>query len=100
MNELNKCFSYRYNCLHHPISDPKPIPNANKYNWTFLYSFAAVIVSQKLNCPMIKVSAFKNSGLKVNEVIQIGYNSGDANRFATMKNVANKYLYVWTRVIQ
>ena len=49
---------------------------------------------------MIKVSAFKNSGLKVTEVIQIGDNSEDANRFATMKNVANKYLYVWTRMIQ
>ena len=60
---------------------------------------AAVIVLQKLNYPMMKVYAFKNSGLKVNEVIQIGDNSEDANRFATMKNVANKYLYVWTRMI-
>lgn len=67
-------------------------------NYIFLLTFvnenfsAAVIVSQKLNCPMMKVSAFKNSELKVNEVIQIGGNSEDANRFATMKNAANKYL--------
>ena len=52
----------------------RPVPSVNNYNWTFLDSFAAVIVSKKLNCPMMKVSAFKSSELRTNEMIQIGGN--------------------------
>lgn len=54
--------------------------------------FAAVMVAQKLGCPLMRVNDFKASGLKANEVIQIGGNVNDTNRFSTMKNAANKYL--------
>lgn len=54
--------------------------------------FGAVMVSQKHGCPLMKLSDYKNSGLKAKEVIQIGGNANDTNRFSTMKNVANKYL--------
>lgn len=54
--------------------------------------FAAVMVAQKLGCPLMRVNDFKASGLKAKEVIQIGGNVNDTNRFSTMKNAANKYL--------
>jgi len=54
--------------------------------------FAAVLVSQKNSCPLMKVNDFKASGLKAEQVIQIGGNANDTNRYMTMKNAANKYL--------
>ncbi len=54
--------------------------------------FAAVMVSQKLGCPLMRVNDFKASGLKAEQVIQIGGNVNDTNRFTTMKNATNKYL--------
>lgn len=54
--------------------------------------FAAVMVAQKLSCPLMRVNDFKASGLKAEQVIQIGGNVNDTNRFSTMKNAANKYL--------
>ncbi len=54
--------------------------------------FAAIPVSQKYGCPCMKLSDYKESGLKVKDVIQIGGKAGDTNRFTTMKNAANKYL--------
>jgi len=54
--------------------------------------FAAVMVAQKLSCPLMRVNDFKASGLKAEQVIQIGGNANDTNRFSTMKNAANKYL--------
>ncbi len=77
---------------------PKPI-NKEEYDMkkivTYLGDadlFAAVLVSQKLVCPLMRINDFKASGLKVDEVIQIGGNTNDTNRFTTMKNAANKYL--------
>ncbi len=40
----------------------------------------------------MRVNDFKASGLKAEQVIQIGGNANDTNRFSTMKNAANKYL--------
>ncbi len=37
-------------------------------------------------------AAVMASGLKAEQVIQIGGNANDTNRFSTMKNAANKYL--------
>ncbi|HAR85444.1 peptidoglycan recognition protein family protein [Clostridium sulfidigenes] len=54
--------------------------------------FAAVMVAQKLSCPLMRVNDFKASGLKAEQVIQIGGKANDTNRFSTMKNAANKYL--------
>lgn len=54
--------------------------------------FAAVLVSQKLVCPLMRFNDFKASKLKADEIIQIGGKSEDTNRFSTMKNAANKYL--------
>lgn len=40
----------------------------------------------------MRVNDFKVSGLKAEQVIQIGGNVNDTNRFSTMKNAVNKYL--------
>lgn len=53
--------------------------------------FAATLVSQKFRCPLMKKSDFENSKLKANEVIQIGGNVNDLDRYTAMKN-ACKYL--------
>ncbi|RDY22894.1 N-acetylmuramoyl-L-alanine amidase [Romboutsia maritimum] len=53
--------------------------------------FSAVLVSQKHQCPLMKKSDFDVAKLKVKEIIQIGGNKEDSNRFITMKN-ACKYL--------
>lgn len=54
--------------------------------------FGAIMVAQKNQCPLMKLSDYKASGLKVKEVIQIGGKTEDKNRFETFKNAANKYL--------
>lgn len=54
--------------------------------------FAAVLVSQKLVCPLMRFNDFKASGIKAEQVIQIGGKAEDTNRYSTMKNAANKYL--------
>ncbi len=77
------------------ISKPQKPINKEEYDMkkivTYLGDadlFAAVLVSQKLVCPLMKVNDFKASGLKAKEVIQIGGKAGDTNRFTTMKNAA------------
>lgn len=50
--------------------------------------FGAVMVAQKNRCPLMKVSDYKVSGLKVDEVIQIGGKPEDTNRYVTFKNAA------------
>ena len=50
--------------------------------------FAAVIVAQKLGCPLMRLDHYKASGLKAKEVIQIGGKSNEKNRFETFKNAA------------
>lgn len=50
--------------------------------------FGAVMVAQKNRCPLMKVSDYKASGLKVEEVIQIGGKPEDANRYVSFKNAA------------
>ncbi|WP_346891476.1 N-acetylmuramoyl-L-alanine amidase [Clostridium sp. UBA3887] len=81
------------------ISKPQKPINKEEYDMkkivTYLGDadlFAAVMVAQKLSCPLMRVNDFKASGLKAKEVIQIGGNVNDTNRFSTMKNAANKYL--------
>ena len=46
------------------------------------------MVAQKNRCPLMKVSDYKVSGLKVDEVIQIGGKPEDTNRYVTFKNAA------------
>ncbi|WP_291648953.1 N-acetylmuramoyl-L-alanine amidase [Clostridium sp.] len=50
--------------------------------------FGAVMVAQKNRCPLMKVSDYKVSGLKVEQVIQIGGKPEDTNRYVTFKNAA------------
>jgi hypothetical protein len=50
--------------------------------------FAAVIVSQKHQCPLMKKSDFDSSGLKADEVIQIGGKPG-SDMYSTFKDAAN-----------
>ena len=50
--------------------------------------FAAVMVAQKNRCPLMKVNDYVVSGLKAEEVIQIGGKKEDTNRFVTFKNAA------------
>ena len=50
--------------------------------------FGAVMVAQKNRCPLMKVSDYKASGIKVEEVIQIGGKPEDTNRYVTFKNAA------------
>lgn len=49
--------------------------------------FSAILVSQKNQCPLMSEENFKASGLKVNQVIQIG--GTEADRYATFKAAAN-----------
>lgn len=49
--------------------------------------FAAIIVSQKNNCALMRKCDFDNSGIKADEVIQIGGKEG-SNRFSTFKDAA------------
>lgn len=50
--------------------------------------FGAVMVAQKNQCPLMKLSDYKASGLKAKEVIQIGGKPTDTNRYVTFKNAA------------
>lgn len=50
--------------------------------------FGAVMVAQKNRCPLMKVSDYVASGLKADEVIQIGGKVEDTNRYVTFKNAA------------
>ena len=50
--------------------------------------FAAVMVAQKNACPLMRLSDYKASGLKAQQVIQIGGKAEDKDRFATFKNAA------------
>lgn len=50
--------------------------------------FGAVMVAQKNRCPLMKLSDYQASGLKVEQVIQIGGKAEDKDRFATFKNAA------------
>ena len=50
--------------------------------------FGAVMVAQKNRCPLMKLSDYKASGLKAEQVIQIGGKAEDKDRFTTFKNTA------------
>lgn len=50
--------------------------------------FGAVMVAQKNRCPLMKVSDYKASGIKAEQVIQIGGKAEDTNRYVTFKNAA------------
>ena len=50
--------------------------------------FAAVIVAQKNRCPLMSVADYVASGLKSDEVIQIGGKQEDTNRYASFRNAA------------
>lgn len=50
--------------------------------------FAAVMVSQKYGCPLMKLSDYTKSGISAAEVIQIGGKPNDTDRYATFKNAA------------
>ena len=54
--------------------------------------FSAILVAQKNKCAMMKEIDFKTSGIKAKQVIKIGGNAEDTNRFQTAKNAASKYL--------
>lgn len=49
---------------------------------------AAVIVSQKYQCPLMKKSDYDISGIKADQVVQIGGKPG-STRFTTFKDAAN-----------
>lgn len=50
--------------------------------------FGAVMVAQKNRCPLMKVVDYVASGLKADEVIQIGGKVEDTNRYVSFKNAA------------
>lgn len=50
--------------------------------------FSAVILSQKLGCPLVKKSDYDKLHLSVTEIIKVGGNPNEKNRFETFKNVA------------
>ena len=50
--------------------------------------FAAIIVAQKNRCPLMSVADYVASGLKSDEVIQIGGKQEDTNRYASFRNAA------------
>lgn len=50
--------------------------------------FGAIMVAQKNQCPLMKLSDYKASGLKAQTVIQIGGKAEDKNRYVTFKNAA------------
>lgn len=49
--------------------------------------FAAIVVAQKNKCPMMKESDYKNSDIKVREIIKIG-GTANSNRYQTFKKAA------------
>lgn len=51
-------------------------------------SYSAIMVSQKNRCPLIKMSDFETSGLKVKNIIQVGGKKSDTDRFVTFKNAS------------
>lgn len=50
--------------------------------------FGAVMVAQKNRCPLMKHTDYVASGLKAEEVIQIGGKTEDTDRYVTYKNAA------------
>ncbi len=50
--------------------------------------FSAVMVAQKNQCPLMKLSDYKASGIKAEKVIQVGGKAEDTNRYVTFKNAA------------
>jgi N-acetylmuramoyl-L-alanine amidase len=50
--------------------------------------FAAILVSQKMHCPLMSINDFKASGIKAERVIQIGGKPG-SDRFSSFKDAAN-----------
>ena len=50
--------------------------------------FGAVMVAQKNKCPLMKVADYVVSGIKAEEVIQIGGKQEDTNRYVSFKNAA------------
>lgn len=52
--------------------------------------FAAIVLGQKEQCPVIRMADFKAKGYKANKIIQVGGTAADKNRFETFKNVAAK----------
>lgn len=54
--------------------------------------FSAILVAQKNKCALMKETDFKISGIKAKQIIKIGGNAEDINRFQTAKNAASKYL--------
>lgn len=50
--------------------------------------FSAILVSQKNQCPLMKKSDFEAKKLQAKEIIQIGGNKEDTDRFVTMKNAS------------
>ena len=51
--------------------------------------FGAVMVAQKNRCPLMKVADYVASGLKADEVIQIGGKVEDTNRYVSLKMQLN-----------
>ena len=51
-------------------------------------AFAAIIVAQRNGCPLMSVKDYVSSGLKADEVIQIGGKQEDTNRYASFRNAA------------
>lgn len=49
---------------------------------------SAAMVAQKLECALIKEEHLANSGIVANEIIKVGGNEADKNRFETFKNAA------------
>lgn len=52
--------------------------------------FAAIVLAQKNTCPMMKKADFDKSGIKAEQVLQVGGRPEDKNRFETFKNVAKQ----------
>lgn len=55
-------------------------------------AYIALLVSHKLECPLMKHDQFVDGKYKAKEVIQIGGTSIDTNRYVTAKNACEKYL--------
>ena len=51
-------------------------------------ALAALIVAQKHNCPLIKEEDLEEAGIVASEIIRVGGNESDKNRFETFKNAA------------
>lgn len=50
--------------------------------------FAAILVSQKMHCPLMSVDDFRASGIKADKIYQIGGKPG-SDRFSSFKDAAN-----------